>query len=326
MQAQTPYSKLISRCLLLSGAVKSIFASLQDFKQYDPVLQRIYGFQNAIYNFRYVLDFFEILTNLLQCCLINQPSISYFERECLSKLELFINVVSSDLSSHELDYNKFNETNPNFLDAIKMFLTIAKETLYKCSADKSICLIIDGLIEKFNTKVVDYVNKAKQAQSVYIDSHKIAIKCFSEKNYPFGENRILYVSASISFYELVIQIEKEFSTSPINLFYINAVEERQLLNSPSALQKFIVCTKMQAKCEYKLIVSSPLLLQKTDLNLNSFQKVNINSISVIQHLAYMGQKETGSHFQISLAYLTQERSHFWPRRKLILSIKHLRTL
>jgi hypothetical protein len=302
MQVQTPYSKLISRCLLLSGAVKSIFASLQDFKQYDPVLQRIYGFQNAIYNFRYVLDCFEILTNLLQCCLINQPSICYFERECLSKLELFINVISSDLSSHELDYNKFNETNPNFLDAIKMFITIAKETLNKCSADKSICLIIDGLFEKFNAKVVDYVNKAKQVQSAYIDSHKIMIKCFSEKNYPFGENRILHVHASISFYELVIQIEKEFNTSPINLFYINAVEERQLLNSPSALQKFIVCTKMQAKCEYKLIVSSPLLLQKTDLNLNSFQKVNINSTSVMQHLVYMDQKETGFHFQTSLAY------------------------
>lgn len=293
MRMQTQYSTFVSRCLLLSGAVKSIFASLQDFKIYDPVLQRIYGFQNAIYNFRYVLDCFEILTNLLQCCLINQQSICYFERECLSKLELFINVIASDLSSHELDYNKFNETNPNFLEAIKMFITIAKDTLNKCSADKSICMIVDGLLEKFNTKVVDYVSKAKQANIAYADAHKIMIKCFSEKNYPFGENRIIQVPASISFYELVVSIEKEFNTSPINLFYINAVEERQLLNSPSALQKFIVCTKMQAKCEYKLIVSSPLLLQKTDLNLNSFQKVNINSMRITSFKHIWAQRKLG---------------------------------
>jgi len=49
-----------------------------------------------------------------------------------------------------------------------------------------------------------------KAAYINIESDLIEIKCYSELNYPYGENHVLKVPTTVQIYELIIQIEKLF--------------------------------------------------------------------------------------------------------------------
>ena len=104
------------RFLISNNAVKVIFNNLSCFKEYDPVLAEVYGNMNATYNMMYFYDCLETLNNILMNGAPGDTTgtvIDSYDRECISKLEILVDIVATDIRQCSFDIKNLNDYNCN---------------------------------------------------------------------------------------------------------------------------------------------------------------------------------------------------------------------
>ena len=86
------------------------------FKEFDPILAEVYGNMNATYNMMFFYDCLETLNNILVNGIAAGATatvIESFDRECISKLEVLVDVVANDIRQCAFDIKNLSEYNCN---------------------------------------------------------------------------------------------------------------------------------------------------------------------------------------------------------------------
>lgn len=98
--------------------MKVIFNNLVSFKEYDQILAEVYGYMNATYNMMYFYDCLETLNNILLTGISGDPSgkiIECFDRECVGKLEVLIDLIATDIRENNFDIKNLGDYNFNVI-------------------------------------------------------------------------------------------------------------------------------------------------------------------------------------------------------------------
>ncbi len=104
------------RLLIRNNIVKVIFNNLVCFKEYDPILSDVYGSMNATYNMMYFYDCLETLNNVLVNGMAGDTTgtvVEAYDRECISKLEVLVDVVATDIRQCVFDIKNLSDYNCN---------------------------------------------------------------------------------------------------------------------------------------------------------------------------------------------------------------------
>ncbi len=266
--------------LIRNNVVKVIFNNLVCFKEYDPILAEVYGNMNATYNMMYFYDCLETLNNIL----VNGAAadttgtvLPAFDRECISKLEVLIDVVATDIRQCTFDIKNLSDYNCNFIDVLKRFITHIKDAHAAARNEKSqtlatLCgVLLNDLNDKVGSAIAAYKNKLKAAAAVVM----LEVRCFSAVGFPNGDNRVIETRSDVPLMELVIQVENRYQMSPITLAYIDEANEQITIDSDLVLKKAIHTAYSQAldqtRVILRVIVGLPVAVEKTDLDLEMFK-------------------------------------------------------
>ena len=95
--------------------VKAIFSNLHGFKNYDSLLSEIYGYLDASYNFKYLIDSIQVLLNLMTVTAgvtnLNEYAnviMALLEQGNLDKLRNVLDVIFSDIKGKKLEYKQLS--------------------------------------------------------------------------------------------------------------------------------------------------------------------------------------------------------------------------
>jgi hypothetical protein len=264
----------VFRFLVQHGVFKIIFSNLAPFKEYDPVVAEVYGSMNATYNMMYFYDCLETLDNiLLRGSTADNIGLvaGAFDRECISKVDL----LATDIRQCAFDIRNLSEYNCNLVEVLKNFILHIRDCHGRIKTELltslvTLCnLLLHNLNEKVNSAIESY--KAKVLMAIIV----MEVACFSELNFPKGDNRIFQARSDISLIELIMKVENCYRISTVTLTYFNESNERIMINSDIALKRAIYDAYKDSvnkgKTIIRFIVGLPINIESTDLTIDSFR-------------------------------------------------------
>jgi len=226
----------------------------------------------------YFYDCLETLDNILlrgSTADNTGPVAGVFDRECISKLEVVIDLLVTDIRQCTFDIKNLNDYNCNLVEVLKNFILHIRDCHRRIKTEVSASLVIlcNTLLYSLNDKVNSAIQSYKAKVTIAVVVMEVA--CFSQLNFPNGDNRIFQARSDISLIELIIQVENTYKMSPITLTYINEANERLIINSDIALKRSIYDAYKESinkgKVIIRLIIGLPINIENTDLTLDMFK-------------------------------------------------------
>lgn len=234
----------------------------------------------------YFYDCLETLNNILvngEALDTSGAVIQAYDRECMSKLEVLVDVVATDIRQCVFDIRNLSDYNCNFVEIMKRFIEHIRDCHLKMGRNEksqtlvALCnVLLHDLNDKVNSAIESYKAKLKATSAVTI----LEIRCFSAVDFPNGDNRVLEIRSDISLIELVLQVENRYQMSPITLLYLDENNEQITIDSDMVLKKAVHMAYSQAldksKAVLRLIVGVPVTVEKTDLDISMFKNSQPN--------------------------------------------------
>ncbi len=195
--------------------MKAIFSNLGCFKEYDNVLADLYGHLDATYNLGYLFDSLKTLNNVLSCG--TKLSVNYFDRDCLTKLEMIIEIIATDIRNGTIESSQLKLNEIEFGAALKEFTSnIGKAHLQERNErNEKLAQFTNLLIADVDEKIDHAIQYRRQLVSgqqistiVILTSYSQEVKCFSDYRFPNGDNRMFDLKADATLLELIMMVNQ----------------------------------------------------------------------------------------------------------------------
>ena len=203
-----------NKILLSFGVMKTIFANLNSFKDYDKVLKDIYGYLEPSYNFAFLIDSLRVLNNLMTTTagiadvngfineMTQQLELANFEK-LRAMMELFFN----DIELHRIPLIQINKNFNDVCLAISETLENYLVIFQNANVNDYTRKMIDTLVD-LKSKLADLEPKFKDIianYAIFNSNNKLQIRCFSNDNLSSGDNRTIDdIPLNISLLELLL--------------------------------------------------------------------------------------------------------------------------
>lgn len=246
-------------------------------------MAEVYGSMNATYNMMYFYDCLATLDNILVrggAADSTGTVATAFDRECISKLEVLVDLLATDIRQCTFDIKNLSDYNCNLVEVLKKFILHIREGHERINTELSRSLValcnvlLHDLNDKVNSAIESYKAKVRESAAVVV----MEVACFSEVNFPNGNNIIFQTRSDTTLIELIMQVEKRYKMSPVTLTYMNEANERIIINSDLALKRAVYDSYKESLNKGKLIIrfiiGLPINIQDTDLTLDMFTADN----------------------------------------------------